>query len=258
MSFQTENPNPEPVAPITAIHPGLSSRRGWWRDILEIVALIVIIYTLVNLSTARAIVEGPSMQPNFYTGQLVIVNRFAYYFSQPQRGDVVVLNNPTDACKDFVKNKNVIEIPFLTQTDTNGQCEDLIKRVVGLPGETIQIKEGRVYANGTLLDEPYIEKFCTVGCDGTWHLGPDEYMVLGDNRTNSYDGHNFGPINRRLIVGQAWIRYWPLPVAGMIPHPAYGQVSTTYTAPTPTPTQTPSPRVPITPDSSLPRGKVRP
>src|SRR5438105_15864968 len=108
MDVENSLPEPAPVAP----RPGLSPRRGWLRDVLEIVALIVIIYTLVNLSTARAIVEGPSMQPNFYTGQLVIVNRFAYYFSQPQRGDVVVLNNPTDACKDVVKNRTAIEVPF--------------------------------------------------------------------------------------------------------------------------------------------------
>src|SRR5262245_44838680 len=126
-----------PVEPTRPIRPALSPRRGLWRDLLEIVALIVIIYTLVNLSTARAIVEGPSMQPNFYTGQLVIVNRFAYYFSEPMRGDVVVLNNPTDACKDVVKSRAVIELPFLSQNNpASSQCEDLIKRVVGLPGET--------------------------------------------------------------------------------------------------------------------------
>src|SRR5437773_1485427 len=135
MSVDVENPVPQ--EPLTKSRPGLRPRRGWWRDVLEIVALIVIIYTLVNLSTARAIVEGPSMQPNFYTGQLVIVNRFAYYFSQPQRGDVVVLNNPTDACKDVVKNRSVIEVPFLSpSSSSNSQCEDLIKRVIGLPGET--------------------------------------------------------------------------------------------------------------------------
>src|SRR3954462_2536283 len=117
MSVDVETPVP-PEPPKSA-RPGLNPRRGWLRDVLEIVALIVIIYTLVNLSTARAIVEGPSMQPNFYTGQLVIVNRFAYYFSQPQRGDVVVLNNPTEPCKDIVKNRTVIEVPFLSSNSSS-------------------------------------------------------------------------------------------------------------------------------------------
>ncbi|MCC7450357.1 MAG: signal peptidase I [Anaerolineae bacterium] len=231
MSFEVEQPAPEPIKPS---RPGLSPRRGWLRDILEIMALVVIIYTLVNLSTARAIVEGPSMQPNFYTGQLVIVNRFAYYFSDPARGDVVVLNNPSDSCKDAIKNRSTIEVPLISHNNTSGACEDLIKRVVGLPGETVQIKEGRVYINDTLIDEPYIPTFCTVGCDGKWTLEPDQYFVLGDNRRNSYDSHSFGPINRHLIVGQAWIRYWPLPDAGVIPHPAYGPIANTHAA-TPSP-----------------------
>lgn len=160
--------------------------RAWWRDIVEIVLLILLTYTPINLMTARAVVEGPSMQPNFWTGDLVIVNRSVYFFSPPSRGDVVVLHNPRIATGD-----------------------DLIKRVVGLPGETVEIKEGRVYINGILIEEPYIERFCT-NCDGSWTLGPDQYFVLGDNRPNSYDSSRFGPISKDLIVGQAWIRYWPL------------------------------------------------
>jgi signal peptidase I len=230
MSVDVEHP--VPPEPERKARPGLSPRRGWWRDLLEIIALIVIIYTLVNLSTARAIVEGPSMQPNFYTGQLVIVNRFAYYFSEPQRGDVVVLNNPTDACKNVARSRSVIEIPFLSpNTPTSSQCEDLIKRVIGLPGETIEIEDGRIFANDTLLEEPYIKDYCNVGCDGKWTLGPDEYFVLGDNRRNSYDSHSFGPVKRQLVVGQAWIRYWPLQDAGLIPHPRYGPIGNTYAAP---------------------------
>ena len=214
--------------------PKLARRRGWLRDILEIVALVVVIYTLVNLSTARAIVEGPSMQPNFYTGQLVIINRFAFYFSSPQRGDVVVLNNPTEPCKDIVKSRALIEVPFLSQnTATNGQCEDLIKRVIGLPGDSVKLKEGRVYINNHEIEEPYVREFCTVGCDGGWTIGPEQYFVMGDNRRNSYDSHNFGPIARQLIVGQAWIRYWPLPDAGLIPHQSYSPDGQMYTDPTP-------------------------
>ena len=177
--------------------PGLAHHHPIWRDALEIILLIVTIYTLVNLATARAVVEGQSMQPNFYTGQLVIVNRFAYYFAGPQRGDVVVLHDPKDTSQDF------------------------IKRIVALPDETIQIKEGRVYINNVEIDEPYIAEFCRNGCDGTWILQDDEYFVLGDNRNNSFDSHSFGPITRNLIVGQAWIRYWPPQDIGFIQHPGY-------------------------------------
>ncbi len=204
-----------PVAPVVK-RPTLLSRNTILRDVLEIALLIATIYTLVNLATARAVVEGASMQPNFYTGQLVIVNRFAYYFANPQRGDVIVLHDPQDPAQDF------------------------IKRVVGLPGEVIQIKEGRVYANGTLLDEGYIPRFCTTGCDGTWSLDDTQYFVLGDNRPNSHDSHSFGPLDRKLIVGKAWIRYWPPQDFGMVPHQEYGPVSSEH-PPTPTPTLSPTP-----------------
>lgn len=197
--------------------PRLASRNALWRDALEILVLIVTIYTLVNLATARAIVEGDSMQPNFHPKQLIIVNRFVYYFGQPRRGDVIVLHNPKNPSEDF------------------------IKRLIGLPGETIRIKEGRVYIDDKLLDEPYIPRFCTAGCDGTWTTGPNEYFVLGDNRSNSYDSHMFGPIDRDLIVGQAWIRYWPPSDIGMIPHPGYLNLTGQYTVPTNTPPETPTP-----------------
>jgi signal peptidase I len=208
--------------------PSLSARSVLWRDVVEIALLIAVIYTFVNLATARAVVEGASMRPNFDTGQLVIVNRFAYFFNPPQRGDVIVLHNPRNVSEDF------------------------IKRVIGLPNETVEIKEGRVSVNGTPLDEPYITKFCTVGCDGAWTLKDDEYFVLGDNRSSSHDSHAFGPIQRSLIVGQAWIRYWPLPEFQIIQHPRYPPVRTDYTPPPPPPTYTPAPYTPGAPQ--LPGG----
>ena len=205
-------------------------RRGWWRDILEMIVLIVIIYTVVNLMTARAIVEGPSMQPNFYTSQLIIVNLFSYYFTTPQRGDVIVLHNPSESCKDVIA-KNAATAVLLPNNTNNG-CDDLIKRIIGQPNETIQITGGHVSINGIPIDEPYIAHFCTTGCDGLWHTGPDQYFVLGDNRSNSLDSHAFGPINRGLIVGRAWIRYWPLPDLGLIPRPTYGTIPAVFPEPT--------------------------
>jgi signal peptidase I len=203
--------------------PRLSSRHALWRELTEIVLLVVTIYTFVNLSTVRAIVEGPSMQPNFYTGQLVIVNRFVYYFGPPMRGDVVVLHDPQDPSQDF------------------------IKRIVGLPGETVQMREGRVYVNGTLLEEPYIDDFCGSCPNSVWQLDADHYFILGDNRKHSLDSHRFGPINRRLIVGQAWIRYWPPQDFAIITRPTYGQVSSVPPI-LPTSTPTPEPVMPQLPD----------
>ena len=219
---QPTDPSPRPTL--------IRKRRGWWRDILEMLALVVVIYTLVNLTTARAYVEGPSMQPNFYTGQLVIINLFAYYFTPPARGDVIVLHNPEPQCKDVVRQN--VGLAFLLPNNQNGVCDDLIKRIIGLPGDVVEIKQGgRVYVNGKLLDEPYISQFCENGCEGKWTIGNDQYFILGDNRPASLDSHAFGPINRSLIVGQAWIRYWPLPDFKIIPHPSYGVIPTASAVP---------------------------
>lgn len=228
MDLPPPAPPTEPEKP-----PALISRNTLWRDVVEILLLIVTIYSLVNLATARAVVEGASMQPNFYTGQLVIVNRFAYYFSKPQRGDVIVLHDPQDPAQDF------------------------IKRVVGLPGEVVTIKEGRVYVNDSLLDEPYIPRFCTTGCDGQWVLDGQQYFVLGDNRPNSHDSHSFGPIDSKLIVGKAWIRYWPPSDIGVIAHQDYGPVSQTP-PPTATPTPTHTPRPTYDPTRTTPTPYLSP
>src|SRR5579859_4423954 len=149
--------------------PRLTSGRKLRRDIIETVLLVIVIYTLVNLTTARAIVEGPSMQPNFYTGQLLIVNLFSYFFAPPARGDVVVLHNPSASCQSTIaQNAHTI---VLLPNDSNNSCDDLIKRVVGLPGDKVSIdNKGRVFVNGTELDEPYIQKFCENVCSGHWDL----------------------------------------------------------------------------------------
>lgn len=212
-----------------------SRRRGLWRDVAEMVILIVVVYTLVNLTTARAIVEGPSMQPNFYTGQLVIINRFAYYYASPARGDVVVLHNPGDSCKDVIKQDMGLSI--LVPHDTGEACADLIKRVIGLPGETVEVKGKNVFINGTQIDEPYIVNPCERNCEGKWTLGTDQYFVMGDNRPNSYDSRGFGPINRSLIVGEAWVRYWPVQDMSVIPHPSYGTIPTATAATPPATTE---------------------
>ncbi|MCC7208268.1 MAG: signal peptidase I [Anaerolineae bacterium] len=225
--------NPEPERETEQGHirwprrPLILSRNAVWRDVVEVGLLIMVIYTLVNLATARAVVEGTSMEPGLETGQLVIVNRSAYFFTRPARGDVIVLYNPRDASEDF------------------------IKRVIGLPGETVQILDGRVWVNGTLLDEPYVRAFCQ-SCDGSWTVGPDEYFVLGDNRRSSHDSHSFGPIKEGLIVGQAWIRYWPLPEFRVFIGPEYGPVNADYIAPPPTLTPTARPFRPA------PTGEVLP
>jgi len=168
------------------------------RDVAEMILLAVAVYVLINLLTARFVVDGDSMRPSFMTGEFVLVNRIGYLVGEPSRGDVIVFSSP--------------ESPHA----------DLIKRVIGLPGETVQIENQTVSVDGVPLDEPYIR--AEPRYSGTWTLGPDEYFVLGDNRNNSRDSHIFGPLKRERIIGQAAVIYWPPENWEIIPHHRFAGV----------------------------------
>ncbi len=165
------------------------------REIGETIILVVMLYALVNLATARFVVDGPSMQPTFYTGQFLIVSRVNYLLGEPERGQIVVFEYPENPEEDY------------------------IKRVIGLPGDTIEIRDTQVYVNGDLLDEPYINEPCDAGhCPNRlWELGADQYFVMGDNRNHSSDSRSFGPVPRENLVGEALVRYWPPEVWSLLP-----------------------------------------
>lgn len=134
-------------------------------------------------------VKGSSMEPNYYDYEYLIIDEISYRFHEPARGDVVVLHDPRDTNQYF------------------------IKRVIGLPGETVTFASGKVFINDQVLDESaYLDDdvlTTTFNGDLTFTLGPDEYIVLGDNRTASYDSRRFGPVNKSILVGRSWIRAWP-------------------------------------------------
>lgn len=178
----------QPAATAAPTRPPVR-RFGIVRELLDLMIWIAVIYVLVNLSTVRFVVQGPSMEPTFYDGQYLIVSRIDYLIGDPQRGDVIVFHYP------------------------NNTSEDYIKRVIGVPGDTIEIRDTLVYVNGDLLDEPYINEPCTENrcSDNLVTLAADEYYVLGDNRNRSRDSRatNFGSVTREHIVGKVFIRYWP-------------------------------------------------
>lgn len=129
-------------------------------------------------------VKGESMLPDFKDGELLLVEKVSYRIYKPSRGDVVVFKAPTSTNVDF------------------------IKRIIGLPGDTVRVENGFVYINDKKLEEPY-EKQETRG-NLVLTLGNDSYFVLGDNRGGSTDSRVFGPISRSTIEGKAWFVYWPL------------------------------------------------
>jgi len=161
-----------------------SSRRALILETLQTVVLAGLFYLVISLATARVVVDGPSMRPTLISGEWIVVNRLTYKLGSPQRGDVIVFLPPT-----------------------NAQTDDLIKRVIGLPGETVEIRDGSVWINVKVLDESYAAG--TTAPDNRWQLGTGQLFVMGDNRQLSLDSRSFGPIPMREVVGRAWIIYWP-------------------------------------------------
>jgi signal peptidase I len=165
---------------------------AWAIELSETVLPAIVIAVLINLFLAQATrVYGHSMEPNLHTDQRLVVEKLSYRLHSPRRTDVVVLHIP-DHSKEL-----------------------LIKRVIALSGETIQVKNGGVYINGERLDEPYLNVE-TRGNYGPLAIPPDHVFVMGDNRGASNDSRSFGPIHTSQVVGRAWVSYWPIEVFGPI------------------------------------------
>ncbi len=199
MSLPTTTPtgaSDNPSAPdMVPAGPAPTFARTLVREILETILLTVLIYAAVNFATGRFRVEGDSMQPNLHPEQYVLVDRISYRLGQPRRGDIVVFQYPLATERDF------------------------IKRVIGLPGEAVSVAGGVVSINGQPLAETYIAAPPTYA--NTWMLSPDQYFVLGDNRNNSSDSHNWGPLDRKYLIGKAVFVYWPPDGWGLVPHYTY-------------------------------------
>jgi signal peptidase I len=175
-----------------------------FKEVLQIILPALFLAALIHLFLAQAtIVRGQSMQPNLRPEERLIMEKLSYYFREPRHNEIVVLDMP--------ESKALI-----------------IKRVVGLPGETVEIKQGHVYVDGRIVPPPLdITPRSQVLVDGDEVKAPprygdapsvygpikletDSYFVLGDNRDNSNDSRAFGPVDRDFIKGRVWVRYWPL------------------------------------------------
>ncbi|PIW36275.1 MAG: signal peptidase I [Candidatus Kerfeldbacteria bacterium CG15_BIG_FIL_POST_REV_8_21_14_020_45_12] len=157
-----------------------------WEVTKVVVISLAIILPIRYFLIQPFYVKGASMEPNFHNYEYLIIDQLSYRFHPPTRGDVVVMRNPQRPSQFF------------------------IKRVIGLPGEHVQIKDQRVYINGEPLNEsPYLDDDVETYGSIDITLEPDRYIVLGDNRTESLDGRVFGPISQEEMVGRTWIRAWP-------------------------------------------------
>ncbi|MHB1711364.1 MAG: signal peptidase I [Acidimicrobiales bacterium] len=195
-----------PEASTSPPGPGARSSRSVGRWMLEwaVILLLVVGFTLglrTYVIQTFSIPSG-SMLPTLHIGDRIIVNKLAYDFHPIHRGDIVVFRRPPLEKQNFA---------------------DLVKRVVGLPGETISASGGHIYINGKLLSEPWLPKgpqsytgplpgdpHPQFNMPGPVKIPAGEYYVMGDNRVNSEDSRYFGPIPKSLIVGQAFVVVWPL------------------------------------------------
>ena len=182
---QSVNPEEKATKP-----PILRELKSWFRDILFAFATAIFIVIFVVQPVK---VEGTSMQPRLVDQERIFVNRFIYRFADIQRGDIVVFWYPRDQNKSF------------------------IKRVLGLPGDEVEIRYGAVYVNGDRVDESYLQsEFRDHDSYRRTTVPRDCYWVLGDHRNSSNDSRNWGFVPRELIYGRAVFRYWPVSRAGLV------------------------------------------
>jgi len=188
---------PAPGAPASVQTTAQPQPTAWGiaRELIETVVLSLIIFLLIRQVVQNYRIENHSMEPNFYEGQFVLVNKLAYKLGQPERGDVLVFHNPGNTSEDY------------------------IKRIIGLPGDTVLVQNGVVYLNGEPLAEDFPHNPIPAGdYMPPVTVGDNQLFVMGDNRPNSSDSRVFGPISQDLVVGQAWLRIWPLNKFGIVQH----------------------------------------
>ncbi|MEK7559694.1 MAG: signal peptidase I [Patescibacteria group bacterium] len=164
-------------------------RNSFFEFIKILVVSLAIVFPIRAYVAQPFIVEGDSMEPNFSDGQYLIIDEISYRFKEPKRGDVIIFNPPV------------------------GQHIFFIKRIIGLPGETIKIENGKVILGGAqraMLEESYLPEGTKTIPDISIKLSQNEYFVLGDNRGRSLDSRTWGALKKDDITGRAFLRLWPL------------------------------------------------
>jgi signal peptidase I len=209
----------QPIAPTVASGSRGDSVRSLVWEIVQTVLLTIVIFLAVRSVVQNFRVEGASMDPTLHTGQYLLINKVLYartdgtvldrfvsdttpndgvnfVFGGPQRGEIIVFRSPGQADKDF------------------------IKRVIGLPGETVRIVNGQVFLNGRPIEEPYVKHRASYDLEQKT-VPPGAYFVLGDNRPNSSDSHLGWFVPADNIIGKAWVSYWPPTDWGVMSAAAY-------------------------------------
>ena len=210
-------------APATGERAGSRRALGCAFEIVETLVLTLLIYLVIHNFVAQPFeVQQTSMFPTIADGEYILIDKLTVRFDGYHYGDVVVFNPPSSS------GLSTDGVPF-------------IKRIIGMPGDTVSLENGRVFVtqpgqNPVRIDEPYVRKtdsgetsptICTrPDCPLSWIVGEHEYFVMGDNRPSSQDSRVFGPVDEDLILGRAWLRYFPLERVGLIERPDYPALDT--------------------------------
>ncbi|HNP89626.1 MAG: Signal peptidase IB [Microgenomates group bacterium ADurb.Bin219] len=177
---------------------------AFFLDIIQTIVLALSVFIIIYLFLVQPHqVKGSSMYPNFHDGEFILTNKVSYRLGSPKRGDVIIFKAPAgEPCAEI-------------------ECE-YIKRIIGLPGDRVKVQGGSVFINGSKLNESYLANGIYVS-PGSYllenlekEIPENEYLALGDNRSQSRDGREFGPISKEDIIGKAWVRYWPFNRFGAI------------------------------------------
>lgn len=177
--------------------PKLAEETTNWKrfflDIVETLVLAVVLFVGINAVSARVRVDGFSMRPTLEDGEFVLVSKLSNMFGEYEHGDIIVFHFPLNP------------------------EEELVKRIIGLPGDRVSVQNGQVFLNGQQLNEPYIAE--VPNYSGEWLVPEGQIFVLGDNRNNSNDSKDWGLLPQENVVGKAVLIYWPPPMWGILEHP---------------------------------------
>jgi signal peptidase I len=188
----------------------------WLIDVVETLALTLIAFFVIQTFVAQPFqVKQTSMESTLEPGQYVLVDKLTPRWSAYQRGDIVVLHPPSGW--------------------EDGDDTPFIKRVIGLAGDTVDIRDGSVFINGTQLNEDYTyaqpdeaaQPTTVSGDEHRWVIPAGELFLMGDHRQNSADSRTFGPVEATQVIGRAWLRYWPIDVFGILHTPTYPELAPT-------------------------------
>jgi len=191
--------------------PAPKRRRSFWAELPGLLLTALVIAVVIKTFLVQPFwIPSESMLPTIEVNDRVMVNKLAYNWSDLERGDIVVFRDPAEPeIEESLPEAVIRSVLEAIGIRTRGR-DDLIKRVIGLPGETLIIENGKMVVDGMLIAEPYLAPDTIMNDEGPFVVGPNQVFLMGDNRQFSFDSRRFGPIEQETLVGRAFVTIWPL------------------------------------------------